>query len=182
MHARRGGAHRRPSRRVVAGLLAVLAVASVVSIALVGPPATAKTQPVPSTETYGGEALLWGLFFGVGPVAEQYPKLVRTDIEETPERLDAVAGAIAEVETRAPGFLDRFESAVYGGDSAVLAEVATESVRMLVQVSVNTDGSGGAVYHDPIEGLIAIGNGKPHNLHPSMLAWAAVVVAKLATA
>jgi SdpC family antimicrobial peptide len=181
MHVRRGGAHRRPSRRVVAGVLAVAMMATAVSIALLGPSATAQTEPSAGAQKYDGKALLLGFFFGVGPVAEEYPKLVLTQIDETPEKLDAIADSIAKAEARSPGFLAAFGSAMYSGDIDVIAEAATEAVARLVRVSVKIEGTGAGVF-DPVKELLALVQGKPHAVNPALVGWAGVVARTLSVA
>jgi hypothetical protein len=186
----RGGAHRRPSRTVAAVVMTVAATVAVAWLALAGPVASARTGPDLDHGGYDGRTLMLGLFFGLGPVAEQYPNLALTRVDDTPENRTQLGDAIAELERRSPGQLAGFRSAMYSGDRDVIATAATEAINRLYLVAVTPNGTGGGTADDPIQALEAIAgsatvpdesaltNGRP-NIHPTISWWARQVAATL---
>jgi hypothetical protein len=189
----RGGAHRRPSRMVAAAVLAVAATVAVAWLVTAGPSATARTDPGLGYGRYDGETLMLGMFFGLGPVADEHPRLVLTQVDDTPENREHVREVIAVAATRDPELLDRFRSAMYSGEPDVIAETATESLSRLYLTVAKPNGSGMSLFHDPIEALRTIAstpilttpeespvdtNGRP-NAHPTIVRWARLVASTL---
>jgi hypothetical protein len=160
----------------------VMVAVTAISIALVGPSVTATNEAAAGPVTFDGGTLLRGLFFGVGAVADRHPQLALTNIDETPENLGTVADAIDKLESRSPGSLAQFRSAMYSGDSKLIAERATDAIHRLARsMGVQTDGTG-AAYGDPIDELLAITNGKPHEYDSPLMRWAIAVADSLSPA
>lgn len=124
---------RRPSKRLLATLLAFGLTVGLFAIAPLG-----SSSPASADERYDGETLFEGLYFGIGPVAEHFP-----DIEEAmAERREASEeedGLLRDLEGRLlravheadEGFLGRFEEGIQSGDHVAIESLLEEGTALL---------------------------------------------------
>jgi SdpC family antimicrobial peptide len=119
----------------------VLAVVAAGGAVIAGPsgaaavPADAVTAPVTrapvrAPERLDGAALFKGLYFGLGPAATRYPKLVLFKAELTPDAAVELDNLLAGIEKLEPGFYDRYATAMYSGDHVEI-QIANQDVARL---------------------------------------------------
>jgi SdpC family antimicrobial peptide len=113
------------TRIVVLGLAAALALTTV--------GITQSAQAGTTAPRYSGDDLVSGLIYGLGPVAEQYPRIAlgsghMVNREASTAFLPTL---FAETERRAPGFRTKFADAVYSGDRLRIKETAIVTMKVL---------------------------------------------------
>jgi SdpC family antimicrobial peptide len=92
-----------------------------------------------SAERFDGATLLKGLFFGVGPAATRYPKLVVARVTAGDAAL--LDRLIADAQAREAGFLDRFASGMYSGNHVDIQSAANDAGRLLTSVAESWAGA-----------------------------------------
>ena len=106
-------------------------------------PTPAATDVAPK---YDGAAVVAGLFFGAGPVAELFPELYgNPSAALSVEDRDVL---LARITTDHPGFLDKFSSAMQSGDHVLIAENLQYSGRVVSESTgvAFADGNTGPQY------------------------------------
>lgn len=94
-------------------VVALLVVAMLFGLTAVTTPQRAAGA---TTVRYDGDTLIRGVFFGLGPAAQQYPKLVLGAIAEPGRNAAIIPRLFTAAEQTAPGFRERFASAMYSRD------------------------------------------------------------------
>ncbi|BCB89604.1 hypothetical protein [Phytohabitans suffuscus] len=140
---------RRPA--AVTSVLAVAIAVVVASVSWTVPAAGAQETGSTAVVRFDGQVLVDGLFFGLGPAADAFPKLVLTEVEQTPRNQELLKELYAEVEQDQPGAFDKFASAMYSGDRLLIRDVAGQTAGLLQEtlLKINPPGTraddGGAV-------------------------------------
>lgn len=99
--------------------LAVLS--AVLMLALIAGPATAADRGTASdasgdATSYDGRTLFEGLFFGIGPVADEFPELASAPAQPPQALVGAVDQVVSRMERLQPRFFDRFAATMTSGD------------------------------------------------------------------
>jgi SdpC family antimicrobial peptide len=129
----------RPPRRVAMVVaLAIAATAGFVALssgAGAAPDAVAVQPSVAESsddgpERFDGASLMRGLYFGLGPVAQEYSQLVMVQVEGE-EHAPTVDLLLADVEQLEPGFFDRYAAAMYSGNQVEIQYANEDAARLL---------------------------------------------------
>jgi hypothetical protein len=163
-------------RAATAVVIAGTVIAAAASVGLAGPSATADTEP--TVPVPAEEAMLWGVFYGVGPVAEQDPTLVLYHLTDaTPENLQLIADTIADADQQT-GFVAWFQVAMTSGDPGAAQDAACFAWDRLASTLVLTDALAiNGVPVDPClestddEGDDPQTRGKPQGIDPRFDHW-----------
>lgn len=118
------------SKKSAAAMLLVF----VLMIALVGPHATAKTEP---SVSYSGEDIFSGIFFGQGEVAKLLPEVWDTKAVKkiNQDELKQVSDqVIADIKKSSPDYFKKLKAAVYSGDYEKVNSVIDQGSQIMAKV------------------------------------------------
>ena len=85
------------------------------------PPENTPASQVPPAQLRDGETLFRALFFGQGEVAKTFPEVWQRKVfqslhDPTPEQTEVMDKVVRTLDTKYPGFFDRFAAEVQSGD------------------------------------------------------------------
>jgi hypothetical protein len=107
----------------------VLAASVALSAAM--PPALAQPARADTvTPRYDAETLVRGLFFGIGPVAQRYPRLVLGDPDPGADT-GLVPVLLAEAQRQSPGYGQPLAVAISSGDRVLASRAAGDTIAVL---------------------------------------------------